>query len=71
MKALLRNTKWKVFVILFVSVWLQTDLVFAQKIRVITTIPLQLSGKNDMGGGTLFLSKRAPFVTQERAMGGP
>jgi len=39
MKALLRNTKWKVFVILFVSVWLQTDLVFAQKIRVITTIP--------------------------------
>ena len=39
MKILLRNTNWKIFFILLVSVWLQTGLVFAQKIRVITTIP--------------------------------
>ena len=39
MKILLRNTNGKIFFILLVSVWLQTGLVFAQKIRVITTIP--------------------------------
>jgi zinc/manganese transport system substrate-binding protein len=39
MKILLRNENWKVFFILLVSVWLQTGLVFAQQIRVVTTIP--------------------------------
>ena len=39
MKILLRNTNWKIFFILFISFWLQTSLVFAQKIRVIATIP--------------------------------
>lgn len=39
MKMLLRNKNWKGFFILLASVWLQTGLVFAQQIRVVTTIP--------------------------------
>lgn len=39
MKMLLRYKNWKVFFILLASVWLQTGLVFAQQIRVVTTIP--------------------------------
>jgi ABC-type Zn uptake system ZnuABC Zn-binding protein ZnuA len=39
MKILSRNINWKIFLSLFFSFWLQTNLVFAQKIRIITTIP--------------------------------
>ncbi|HXV82511.1 MAG TPA: metal ABC transporter substrate-binding protein [Candidatus Binatia bacterium] len=39
MRILLRTRNWKIFFILLASVWLQTGLVFAQQIRVVTTIP--------------------------------
>jgi zinc/manganese transport system substrate-binding protein len=39
MKILFRNMTRKIFFILFVSFWLQNSLLFAQQIRVITTIP--------------------------------
>ena len=39
MKILLRNNSWKVFFFVFALAWLQTDMVFAQQIRVVATWP--------------------------------
>jgi zinc/manganese transport system substrate-binding protein len=39
MKTSLRNLHWKILFVMFVLFWLQTDLVFAQQIRVVATFP--------------------------------
>jgi zinc/manganese transport system substrate-binding protein len=39
MRILLRNNSWKVFFFVLALAWLQTDMVFAQQIRVVATWP--------------------------------